>query len=152
RHAFASALAEAGVPHEVRALLLGHAAGSVTEAHYTEHGLAQLAAHVAKVPLTWPVAQQAPAAPSGDPEPAKPEPAPMPAAAARVPAAAAAATPDTVPVTLPITLPVAESGYQNCSSFAEPPSRLELETCGLRSHYVYDRNWPVLYGYAGESG
>ncbi len=54
RHTFASALAAAGVPLELRALLLGHAAASVTEAAYTEHGLEQLATAVAHaVPLTW---------------------------------------------------------------------------------------------------
>lgn len=54
RHTFASALAAAEVPLELRKLLLGHAAASVTESAYTEHGLQQLAEAVTRaIPITW---------------------------------------------------------------------------------------------------
>lgn len=53
RNAFATALAEAGVPREVRKLLMGHTADDVDEAHYTAHALGKLAEYVARIPLVW---------------------------------------------------------------------------------------------------
>jgi integrase len=64
RSSFASWLADAGVPDQVRKRLMGHTLRDVTEKHYTARDLDQLAQAVATIPLRW-----------GEPvEPTSPEP------------------------------------------------------------------------------
>ena len=55
RHSFATWLADAGVPSEIREVLLGHSGTTTQARHYSAATMQRLKAAVAQVPLSWPV-------------------------------------------------------------------------------------------------
>jgi integrase len=51
RRSFATMLADADVPEDVRAILMGHASKTVTDRHYTARNLGRFVGAVAKIDL-----------------------------------------------------------------------------------------------------
>jgi hypothetical protein len=110
RRSFSSLLDAAGVSEEVRGRLMGHAPKTVTAKHYTAAALERDRAEVEKIPLRWLVPREDERGTDngGDiPEPV---------------------TTWIVPDTVPQLVPAAQESELS----AEPPSRFELETYGLR--------------------
>lgn len=151
RRCFSSWLDAAGVSEEVRGRLMGHAAKSVTAKHYTAAAMERDRIEVEKIALRWtpPHAEQHVARNAGNGSPERHENAAQPAEPAPIAASS-------VPRYVPGHVPAAHESELS----AEPPSRFELETYGLRKRighvpetaYEQSRAAETVSGATGTNG